>query len=194
MNVGRIKQLFLEFARALPEPGMPEGSESGAPQFLLGPLLVGRNVQSEIKYQLSVRVAHLLSTSLESRRTIAKTVSGLYDVRSKIVHAGSTDVSQADVESMGDLCLNALFALATLPAFAEMNDSKDLDEWFKDRMLGAFDPTEGGSRFLEKRSAAGYIKAERLFAGEALESRVRNLSGRDRNEGWCLSVFHSKPL
>ena len=40
MNVSRIKQLFLEFARDLPEPGMPEGSEGGVSQILRGPLLV----------------------------------------------------------------------------------------------------------------------------------------------------------
>jgi hypothetical protein len=110
-------------------------------------VVLGRNVQSEIKCQLSVRVAHLLSARVESRRTIAKAVVDLYDIRSKIVHAGSSDVSQADVESMGDLCLNALFALATLPVFAQMNDGKDLDEWFNDRMLGAIDPPKEETRF-----------------------------------------------
>lgn len=35
-----ITQLFLQFARALPEPGMPEGTERGATQILRGPLLI----------------------------------------------------------------------------------------------------------------------------------------------------------
>jgi hypothetical protein len=40
VNVNRIKQLFLEFARGLPEPGMPEGAEPGVPQIFQGPLLI----------------------------------------------------------------------------------------------------------------------------------------------------------
>jgi hypothetical protein len=106
-------------------------------------VVLGRDIQTEITYQLSARVAHLLSADLTPRKTIAKRVVDLYRLRSKIVHAGSTDVSEAEVESIREVCLNTLFALATLPAFAKMASVDELEEWFKDRMLGASDPPEG---------------------------------------------------
>ena len=40
MKVGRIKQLFRQFAQALPEPGVPEDAEPGVMQILKGPLLI----------------------------------------------------------------------------------------------------------------------------------------------------------
>jgi len=103
-------------------------------------VVLGRDTQTEITYQLSARVAHLLSADLAPRKTIAKRVVDLYRLRSKIVHAGSTDVSEAEVESIREVCLNTLIALATLPAFAKMTSVDELEEWFKDRMLGASDP------------------------------------------------------
>jgi hypothetical protein len=68
---------------------------------------------------------------------VAKQVASLYKLRSKIVHAGSTDVSEAEVEAIMELCLSTLFALATKPEFIEMTTIEQLEEWFKDRMLGA---------------------------------------------------------
>jgi hypothetical protein len=40
VKISRITQLFLQFARALPESGMPEGAERGTTQVLRGPLLI----------------------------------------------------------------------------------------------------------------------------------------------------------
>jgi hypothetical protein len=105
-------------------------------------VVLGRDTQSEITYQLSARVAHLLAADLKSRKTIVKRVADLYGLRSKIVHAGSTDVSDAEVESIREVCLSTLFALATLPAFVNMTSVDELEGWFKDRMLGAPDPLE----------------------------------------------------
>ena len=105
-------------------------------------VVLGRDTQSEITYQLSARVAHLLASDLKSRKTIVKRVADLYGLRSKIVHAGSTDVSDAEVESIREVCLSTLFALATPPAFVNMTSVDELEGWFKDRMLGAPDPLE----------------------------------------------------
>jgi hypothetical protein len=100
-------------------------------------VVLGRETQSEITYQLSARVAHLLAPDLASRRAVAKAVNELYRVRSKIVHTGETDVSQAELESIQQLCLSTLYALVVLKPFAEMKGVDELEQWFRDRMLGA---------------------------------------------------------
>jgi hypothetical protein len=79
-----------------------------------------------------------------SRRKLAKTVNDLYALRSKIVHVGETDVSEAELEAIRDVCLNTLFVLATQPAFTNMTKIEELEEWFSDRMPGASDPPEVG--------------------------------------------------
>jgi hypothetical protein len=100
-------------------------------------VVLGRQTQSEITYQLSARVAHLLAADLESRRSIAKAVNELYGVRSKIVHTGETDVSRAELESIHQLCLSTLYALVVLKPFVGMRRVVELEQWFGDRMLGA---------------------------------------------------------
>ena len=100
-------------------------------------VVLGRDTQNEITYQLSTRVAHLLADELEARRTVAKQVVSLYSLRSKIVHAESTEVTEAELESIMEVCLNTLFALAIKPEFLEMTKIEQLEEWFRDRMLGA---------------------------------------------------------
>jgi hypothetical protein len=105
----------------------------------VGSVVLGRQTQSEITYQLSARVAHLLGKDLETRRSVAKAVNGLYGLRSKIVHTGETEVSHADLESIRFFTLNALIAVSTSRPFAQMTSVDELEQWFKDRMLGAAD-------------------------------------------------------
>ena len=102
-------------------------------------VVLGRQTQSEIGYQLSARVAHLLGVDLESRRNIAKTVTSLYGLRSKIVHTGETEIATSDLEMIRFLCMNALYALLSHKPFANMASVEELEQWFKDRMLGAVD-------------------------------------------------------
>ena len=100
-------------------------------------VVLGRQTQSEITYQLSARVAHLLGKDLETRRSVAKAINGLYGLRSKIVHTGETEVSHADLESIRFFTLNTLIVLSTSRPFAQMTSVDELEQWFKDRMLGA---------------------------------------------------------
>ncbi|MGD0832731.1 MAG: hypothetical protein ABR907_17495 [Terracidiphilus sp.] len=102
-------------------------------------VVLGRQTQSEIGYQLSARVAHLLGVDLESRRNIAKTVNRLYGLRSKIVHTGETEIAASDLEMIRFLSMNTLYALLSLKPFANMASVEELEQWFKDRMLGAVD-------------------------------------------------------
>jgi len=100
-------------------------------------VVLGRQTQSEIGYQLSVRVAHLLGVDLDTRRNVAKAVTKLYGLRSKIVHTGETEIATSDLEMIRFLCMNTLYALLSLKPFANMTSVDELEQWFKDRMLGA---------------------------------------------------------
>lgn len=102
-------------------------------------VVLGRSTQSELGYQLSARVAHLLGVDLEARRNIVRDVNKLYVLRSKIVHTGETEIALSDLELIRFLCMNTLIALLTLKPFANMTSVEDLEQWFKDRMLGAAD-------------------------------------------------------
>lgn len=102
-------------------------------------VVLGRQTQSEIGYQLSARLAHLLGVDLDSRRNVAKTVTKLYGLRSKIVHTGETEIATSDLEMIRYLCMNTLYALLSLKPFANMTSVDELEQWFKDRMLGAVD-------------------------------------------------------
>jgi hypothetical protein len=102
-------------------------------------VVLGKQNKSEITYQLSSRIAHLLATDVPSRRNLSKTVNSLYSLRSTIVHAGESEVAERELGSFRNICLSALFALSTLPAFEDMKSVEELEQWFNDRMLGAID-------------------------------------------------------
>lgn len=97
-------------------------------------IVLGRQ-KTEITYQLSSRVAHLLAHTLDARRSIVTQVNDFYRLRSAIVHSGERDISESDVYAIRRVCLTGLQTLATSPDFARMNSTEELDQWFEDRML-----------------------------------------------------------
>ena len=92
--------------------------------------------KNEITFQLSVRVAHLLGKTAETRKAIAERVRNLYKIRSTIAHEGERDVSESDLEQMKVTCLACLYVLTAMPDFAQMEKEKELDDWFHNRLLG----------------------------------------------------------
>lgn len=85
-------------------------------------------------HRLRLRVAHLLGRSIEARQRIAKDVSRLYAVRSKIVHAGSYEVTDADLGRLRQLvksCLLRLLAIRKLHAM----ERDDYSEWLDRQLL-----------------------------------------------------------
>lgn len=99
-------------------------------------VVLGKLVKTEITYQLSARVAHLLAKTLDARRSVVEQVNDLYRLRSAIVHSGKNDVSESDVYTIRAVCLSSLQTLVTSPHFAEMKSVEELDQWFDDQMLG----------------------------------------------------------
>ena len=102
-------------------------------------VVLGKQTQSELTYQLSARIAHLLGADLNSRKSIVKTVNELHSLRSKIVHTDATEVSRSELELITQVTLNTIFALLQLKPFTEMVGIDQYEQWFKDRMLGATD-------------------------------------------------------
>lgn len=99
-------------------------------------VVLGKQIKTEITYQLSARVAHLLGSTLDEKRSIVEQVNDIYRLRSAIVHSGRNDVSEADVYAVRNICLSSLQTLVASPNFAAMNCVEELDQWFDDRMLG----------------------------------------------------------
>jgi len=98
-------------------------------------LILGETNTIELKFQLGVRVAHLLSENVADRRALVKHLSDLYRIRSKIVHSGDTEVADSQVRAIEDMCLGALIAIARSAGFGPMTRAEDLDDWFNERLL-----------------------------------------------------------
>jgi hypothetical protein len=65
----------------------------------------------ELGYRLRLRAAHVLGRTVTARERIAKEVGRLYGVRSRIVHAGSYEVTDSDLGSLRAIVKGALFRL-----------------------------------------------------------------------------------
>jgi Apea-like HEPN len=98
-------------------------------------VLGGRN-KTEITFQLSARVAHLLGGTLKARENFAAKMKKLYVVRSDIAHSGSREITTADLEEMRVMCLASLHALTVLPELENAKTEKDLESWFQRKLLG----------------------------------------------------------
>jgi hypothetical protein len=102
--------------------------------------VLGRNTKSELNFQLSARVAHIHARNIESRRRLSDTINDLYDLRSKIVHTASSDVSTDQLRTLTVICLGTLHALVAAPWFRNMKEASELDDWFDKRLLGDTEP------------------------------------------------------
>jgi len=105
-------------------------------------VVLGGHDKAEITFQLRARVAHLLGETAEHRGVVFDRVRNLYDVRSKIAHQGMSEVAEAELEEMRLVCLASLNVLTVSPDFASAQTSKDLEEWFRLKLLGAGVPSK----------------------------------------------------
>jgi hypothetical protein len=84
--------------------------------------------------RLSLRVAHLVGKSLTGRQTISSKVKGLYNIRSKIVHNGSFEVTDADLSLIRSYAKTCINELVTNEKFAGI-DKQELVDWFDRQLL-----------------------------------------------------------
>lgn len=98
-------------------------------------LILSDGNAAELTYRLRVRVAHLLGQDTTSRREVFGLVKRLYEVRSKIVHTGRYQVTDADVSLVRQVTKAALIRICTGDEFQAMTDPTHLAQWFDDRIL-----------------------------------------------------------
>lgn len=98
-------------------------------------LILLDNEKEELGYRLRTRVAHLLGSDLESRMKISNKVRDLYTVRSKIVHSGSYQVTDADISLIRLYSKNCILHIVNNEPFSSMNSIDSLVQWFNEKIL-----------------------------------------------------------
>ena len=93
------------------------------------------NEKEELTYRLRTRVAHLLGKDLENRKKISAKVRDLYEIRSKIVHSGWFQVTDADLSLMRLYSKGCILHILNDEPFSSMNSINSLVEWFNERIL-----------------------------------------------------------
>ena len=93
-------------------------------------LILSDQNKAELTYRLRLRVARLLGIDSTSRRTAAKDISYLYDIRSGIVHNGQYQVTDADLSLVRQVTKAALIRVCTGDEFQSISTPKQLGEWF----------------------------------------------------------------
>lgn len=98
-------------------------------------LLLGPGKAMEPTYRLRLRVAHLLGSDEVSRKELVGVVGELYDVRSKIVHAGKYQVTDDDLGLIRYLTTQSISRILIFQPFALMKKHAELEEWFEKQLL-----------------------------------------------------------
>jgi hypothetical protein len=98
-------------------------------------LILGDKADRELGYRLRIRCAHLLGRTHTQRAAITKRLGELYGIRSKIVHAGSTEVNDEDLSAARSLAKAALIAILRSRVRPTPKSSQALEDWFESRML-----------------------------------------------------------
>lgn len=97
-------------------------------------LVLLENENGELTYRLSTRVAHLIGKDLASRKNISDNVRYLYGIRSRIVHSGSYQVTDADLSLIGLYTKLCILTILNHEPFVSMTKN-DLVNWFNDRIF-----------------------------------------------------------
>jgi hypothetical protein len=99
-------------------------------------LLLGGKSHVELTERLSVRGAHLLSGDRKARGNVYGDLKVLYGIRSKIVHSGSLEVTDDELDRIAAVARGALVTVLHLPPLAGMTAESQLEDWFKGQLLG----------------------------------------------------------
>lgn len=112
----RREQSFLLYAIALETMMLPTQESQG------------------LGHRLRLRVAHLLGRNEAARKRIAAEMGRLYGVRSKVVHAGSYQVTDEDLGRLRSFVKGTLFRLLATPTTHFMK-RQELSEWLDRKLL-----------------------------------------------------------
>jgi Apea-like HEPN len=111
------EQAFLLYAIALETLMLPEESRQG------------------LTYRLRIRVAHLLGKNRSSRKEVSALVNHLYDVRSRIVHSGSYEVTDDDLGRLKSIVKQCLLRALMDRRVRRLESPEAFRQWFEDRVL-----------------------------------------------------------
>lgn len=92
----------------------------------------GRNTPTE---RLRARVAQIVGGSLSDRRAVFERMMLLYQIRSSIVHSGTSELTDTIMKEISALTRRAIEALLTSRAFSRMTQESQLERWFEDQTL-----------------------------------------------------------
>ena len=98
-------------------------------------LVLAESDTGELGYRLRVRVSHLLGRNRGARERVSSTVKNLYDIRSKIVHRGSHEVTDGNLGEIRSITKNAILRLLLHRTICRYRKKKDLARWFENLVL-----------------------------------------------------------
>ncbi len=104
-------------------------------------LLVNRNEKDQITQRFAIRGAHLIGRDFASRKILYKRLKELYGLRSAIVHSGSTQIADADRDTIAYFVRVAIYTMLVLEPFCDMRTVEQFHSWFEDKILGSDEST-----------------------------------------------------
>jgi hypothetical protein len=117
-------------------------------------LLVNKNDKDQVTQRFAIRGAHLLGNDFASRKILYRRLKELYDLRSAIVHSGSTEIADADRDTIAHLVRATIFTMLVLKPFCDMQRVEEFHTWFEDATLGRDKSTPASSVESEQKSSS----------------------------------------
>lgn len=98
-------------------------------------LILLDNEKDELIDRLSNRVALLIGNNLSNRKEIRSAMKELYDIRSKIVHSGSYQVTDIDLNTIRVYTQSCIYRILTKEPFISMKGKNDFSNWFLEEIF-----------------------------------------------------------
>src|SRR5579864_121208 len=92
-------------------------------------LVLGSDTKTNITHQLKLKAAHLIRKTKEERKKLFSRLGHLYGVRSRIVHSGSFEVTDAEVREIRYYTKLALLTVLVQSPFRDMTSEDEFDRW-----------------------------------------------------------------
>ena len=83
-------------------------------------------ITPSIMNQISESIALILGSSVDERLKIESTVKKLYGLRSKIVHSGNKDISQADYKTLLEIARSVIIKILTSDKLNSVDSVEEL--------------------------------------------------------------------
>jgi hypothetical protein len=104
--------------------------------------LLSNKDQGEITLTFSLRAVHLIFTDASMRTDWFTKMKKYYGLRSRLAHAGTADISDADVANIRLISRQAIFMMLVTEPFNRMTKADDLERWFEQQLLAGPMPEE----------------------------------------------------